>query len=145
VIRSGTTSLFGRRKAVAPRWLIRRWKQNHAFAVILAVEDWMPVAIALILGVVLIAVCLLGFLWTLIFLVPFYAWIAAAAYLMWRSKRAENTLAASVEREAEQQRHFNEQEMRAWRASIEIERRNDTRRNKVLRSLDRSREPPPEK
>jgi hypothetical protein len=102
----------------------------------------MPVAIALILAVVLIAVCLIGFLWTLILLVPFYAWIAVAAYLMWRSKQAEDALAASVEQEAERQRRFNDQEMRAWRASIEIERRNDGRRNKVLRSLDRSRDPP---
>ena len=102
----------------------------------------MPVAIALILGVVLIAVCLIGFLWALIFLVPFYAWIAAAAYLMWRSKRAEDALEASVKQEAERQRLFNEQEMRAWRASLETERRNDNRRNKVLRSIDRSRDPP---
>jgi type IV secretory pathway VirB3-like protein len=102
----------------------------------------MPVAIALILGVVIIALCLIGFLWTLIFLVPFYAWIAVAAYLMWRSKRSEDALTASVEQEAERQRLLNDQEFRAWQASLEIERRNDSRRNRVLRSYDRSRDLP---
>jgi hypothetical protein len=102
----------------------------------------MPVAIALILGAVTIAVCLIGFIWMVIVLLPFYAWVAAAAYLMWRSKQAEDALTASVQREAELRRQLNDQEIRAWRASTETERRNDSRRKKVLQSYDRSRDPP---
>jgi hypothetical protein len=58
----------------------------------------MPVAITLNFGVVVLAVCLIGILWTLALLRPFYAYIGAAVYLIWRSRRKEAELAKSVER-----------------------------------------------
>jgi hypothetical protein len=103
----------------------------------------MPVAIALTFGVVLLAVCLIGIFWTLVFLVPFYAYVGAAVYLIWRSRREESALAESFEREAERQRQFNDQEMRAWRSSLESNQRNNSKREKALRNFDKSRDPPP--
>jgi uncharacterized protein (DUF58 family) len=102
----------------------------------------MPVAIALIFGVVVLAICLIGILWTLALLLPFYAYIGAAVYLIWRSRRKEAELAKSVERDTVRQRLFNEQEMRAWHDSLEKDRKNLTRREKALRSFDRTRDPP---
>jgi predicted Holliday junction resolvase-like endonuclease len=101
----------------------------------------MPIALVLIFVVVVVAVCLIGILWALAFLIPFYASIAAAVYFLWRSRKNEAELVNSAHREAERQRLFNEQEMRAWRASLEIERRNSSKREKVLRSLDKARGP----
>jgi hypothetical protein len=114
------------------------------FTVVIAVEGSMPVAIALILGVMVLAVCLIGILWTLALLLPFYVYIGAAVYFIWRSKRKEAQLAESAERDIERQRRFNEQEMRAWRDSLEKDRRNVSRREKALRSFDRTRDPPRE-
>jgi hypothetical protein len=102
----------------------------------------MPVAIALIVGVVVLTVCLVGTLRVLALLLPFYAYIGLAAYLVWRGKKKEADLAESVEREIERQRLLNEQELRAWRASLEKERRNASRRERVLRNFDRTRDPP---
>ena len=59
----------------------------------------MPVAIALIVGVVVLATALIGLLWAMIFLLPFYAYVALAFYLVWRSNRKHAQLSASVERE----------------------------------------------
>ena len=89
----------------------------------------MPVAIALVVGVVVLAIALIGLVWAMIFLLPFYAYVAAAVYLVWRSNRKHADLAASVAREAERQRLFNEQEMRAWR-SVEMDSRAASRREK---------------
>jgi hypothetical protein len=104
----------------------------------------MPVAMALISGVVVLAFCLIGLLWAVALLLPFYVYIGAAVYLIWRSKRKEAELAESVERDTQRQRLFNEQEMRAWRDSLEKDRRNVSRREKALRSFDRTRDPPRE-
>ena len=101
----------------------------------------MPVAIALIVGVVVLATALIGLLWAMIFLLPFYAYVALAWYLVWRSNRKHAQLSASVEREAERQRLFNEQEMRAWRSSFEEESRAASRREKVLRRFNSARDP----
>ncbi len=79
----------------------------------------MPVAIALIIGVVVLATALIGLLWAMAVLLPFYAYIAAAAFLVVRSERRHADLSASVEREVAAQRRFNEQEMRAWNTSLE--------------------------
>jgi ABC-type transport system involved in cytochrome bd biosynthesis fused ATPase/permease subunit len=102
----------------------------------------MPVAIALIFCVVMLAVCLIGIIWALALLLPFYAYIGVAAYLIWRSKQKEAELAESVARETERQRLLNEQEMRVWRASLENEQRSASRRERVLRRFDRTRDPP---
>jgi hypothetical protein len=104
----------------------------------------MPVAIALIVGVVVLAVCLVGILWALALLIPFYVYIGLAVYLVWRGKQKEADLAKSVERENERQRLLNEQELRAWRDSLEKERRSAVRRERVLRNFDRTRDPPQE-
>jgi type IV secretory pathway VirB3-like protein len=82
------------------------------------VEGTVPLAIALIVGVVVLAAVLLGILWALIFLIPFYVYVGAAVYLVWRARRRESDLQASVRREAEQQRVLNEQEMRAWQGAL---------------------------
>jgi hypothetical protein len=82
------------------------------------VEGTVPFAIALIAGVVVLAAVLLGILWALIFLIPFYVYVGAAAYLIWRARRWESDLQASVRREAEQQKILNEQEMRAWQGAL---------------------------
>ncbi len=74
----------------------------------------MPVAIIIIVGVVLIAVALIGLIWSVLVLVPFYAFVAAAVFLMLRSRRKQAEIAASVQREAARQRLFNEREQRAW-------------------------------
>ncbi|MBN8991638.1 MAG: hypothetical protein J0H42_25655 [Rhizobiales bacterium] len=103
----------------------------------------MPVAIALIIGVVVLAVALVGLVWAVIVLLPFYAYVAIVVYLIWRSNRKHADLAASVKREADLQRHFNEQEMRAWRRSLEEDKsRTASRRERILRRFDEARDPP---
>jgi hypothetical protein len=101
----------------------------------------MQVAIALISGVVVLAVCLIGLLWTLALLLPFYAYVGAAVYLVWRRKHKEAELAEAMKRDAERERHFNAQETRAWRIALEKEQRNASRREKALRDFDRTRDP----
>jgi hypothetical protein len=91
----------------------------------------MPVAIALIVGVVVIAVFLVGILWALALLIPFYVYVGLAAYLVWRGKQKEIELAASVEREIERQRLLNEQELRAWRNSLQKQQRSASRRERA--------------
>ena len=86
----------------------------------------MPIAVALILILAVFAVCLIYFLWTLVLLIPVYALIAAAGYFAWSRWSNKSASAVSIQQEAEDQRRLNEQEMRAWHASLEIERRNDT-------------------
>lgn len=81
----------------------------------------MPLAIALIIIAAVLATALIGLIWAMIFLLPFYGWVAIAIYLVLRSSRKEADLSASLRREAERQRSFNEQEMRAWRRSVETE------------------------
>ena len=83
----------------------------------------MPVAITLIVGVVVLTIALVGIVWAMLVLVPFYAYLAIAIYLMWRSNRKHAELSEAIQREAERQRLFNEQEMRAWRRVIETEDR----------------------
>jgi hypothetical protein len=100
----------------------------------------MPVALALVFGVAVLAVLLIGILWSLAFLLV-YAYIGAAIYLIWRSKRKEAELVESMVREAERQRLFNEQEMRAWRDTLGKEQPNASRRENSLRSFDRTRDP----
>jgi hypothetical protein len=82
------------------------------------VEGTVPLAIALIATVVGLAAVLLGIIWALIFLIPFYVYVGAAVYLVWRAKRQESDLQASVRREAEKQRTLNDQEMRAWQCAL---------------------------
>ncbi|MBR1154607.1 hypothetical protein [Bradyrhizobium sp. JYMT SZCCT0428] len=101
----------------------------------------MPVAIALIAGVLVLAIALIGLVWAIIFLLPFYAYVALAVYLVRRSNRAQADLSASVEREAARQRRFNEQEMRAWNSSIEHDSRAASGRKKVVRRFDNERDP----
>ena len=79
----------------------------------------MPLAIALIFCVVLFAVFLVGVAWALAVLVPFYAYVGLAIYLVWKSARRQADVEAAVARDAERQRSFNEREMRAWNALIE--------------------------
>jgi hypothetical protein len=109
-------------------------------------EVVMPVAIALIVGVVVLATAVIGFVWAIIILLPFYGYVAIAVILVWRSNRrhAERNaqLAALIERETDRQRQFNEQEMRAWRAPLEVQDRNASKRERVLRRFDSTREPP---
>ncbi len=102
----------------------------------------MPIAIALILVGGVLAVLRIGILWAIAFLLPFYAFIAVAAFLVWRGKQGDAEAAASVERDAERQRLFNEQEKEAWRASLEKDRRNTSKKEKALRNFDRTRDPP---
>jgi uncharacterized iron-regulated membrane protein len=96
----------------------------------------MPVAIVLIIGVVIIAIVLIGIIWSFLLLVPFYAFVGLAGFLIWRSRRKEAEIAAEVEREAQRQRLLNEQETRAWQASLQRERR-----EKILRRFDSTRDP----
>jgi hypothetical protein len=114
-------------------------KQIVPFAVVNSVEGSMPVAIALIFGVAVLAVCLIGILWTLALLLPFYAYIGAAVYLIWRGKQKEAELAKSFERETLKERLFNEQELRAWQDSLEKDRKNLSPREKALCSFGRTR------
>ena len=98
----------------------------------------MPVAVTLIFGVVVLAASLIGLIWAIVFLLSFYAYIAAAIYLIVRSNRKLAELESSVEREAKSQRMFNQQEMRAWRASLDIDGQKPPERGQVLRRLDRT-------
>lgn len=107
-----------------------------------AVEDSMPVAIALIIGIAVLAVFLIGVLWAIAVLLPFYAYLGLAVYLVWRSNRNRERQAASMAQEAERQRALNEQETRAWTASLERDQRSASKREKMLRDFDKSREPP---
>jgi hypothetical protein len=102
----------------------------------------MPVAIALIIGVIVLAVALVGLVWAVIVLLPFYAYIAIVVYVIWRSNRKHADLSASVEREADLQRHFDEQEMRAWHRSLEEDKsRTASRQEKILRRFDNTHDP----
>ena len=101
----------------------------------------MPVAIALIILVVVLAVCLIGILWTLIFVIPFYAAVGIVVCVLWRVSRNQRHMATFVQREAERQRLLNEQEMNAWRSAIERDRRDASKPDRVQRSIDRSRDP----
>ena len=103
----------------------------------------MPVAVAmvLILGVVVFAIALIGLVWAIVFLLPFYAYVGIAVYLVWRSNRRKAELEASIVREVERQRLFNEQEMRAWRSSLEDERQKPPAED-VLRRFDTPRDQP---
>lgn len=101
-----------------------------------------PVAIIIIVGIVLIAVALIGLVWSVLVLVPFYTFIGVALFLVWRSRRKQAEIAATVEREAERQRLFNEQEMRAWQASLQKQQRIAAKREKMLRRFDSARDPP---
>lgn len=104
--------------------------------------DLMPVAIALLIGVMVLATTIIGIVWAMIFLLLYYAYIAATVYLILRSDREHPDLSASVEREAERQRWFNDQEMRAWCSSLEQDHQAESRRAKILRRFDTSRNPP---
>jgi uncharacterized iron-regulated membrane protein len=102
-----------------------------------------PVAIIIIIvGVVLIAVALIGLIWSVLVIVPFYAFVGGAAFLIWRNRRKQAEIAASVQREAERQRLFNEQEQRAWLASLEKQQRSAAKRERMLRQFDSTRTPP---
>jgi hypothetical protein len=113
----------------------RAEKQIWPFAVNIAVEIPMwPVAIAIIFGVLMLAVRLIGFLWVLALLLPFYAYIGAAIYLIRRARRINSRLMETLEREIERQRLLNEQEMRAWRGSPrERERERERERDETRR------------
>ena len=74
-----------------------------------------PLAIALIFCVVLFAVFLVGIAWALAVLVPFYAYVGLAIYLVWKSARRQADVETAVARDAERQRSFNDREMRAWK------------------------------
>ena len=98
------------------------------------------VAMVLILGVVVFAIALIGLVRAIIFLLPFYAYVGIAVYLVWRSNRRKAELEASIVRELERQRLFNEQEMRAWRSSLEDERQKPPAPEEVLRRFDSPRD-----
>ena len=100
----------------------------------------MPIAIALIVVAVVLTMALIGLIWAVIVLLG-YACAALAVYLIWRSNRRHAEMSASVQREADRQRLFNEQELRAWRRSIETAERSASRREKALRRFDSTRDP----
>jgi uncharacterized protein (DUF58 family) len=103
----------------------------------------MPVAIALIIGVAVIAIVLVGVVWAILVLLPFYAILGVAVVLIWRARRRDAEAAESVSREAERQRLFNEQEHGAWQASLQKQQRNAAKRERMLRQFDSTRDPPP--
>jgi membrane protein implicated in regulation of membrane protease activity len=101
-----------------------------------------PVVVIIIVGVVLVAIALIGLVWAVLVLVTFYAFVGIAVFLIWRTRRKQAEIAASVQREAERQRLFNEQEQRAWQASLLKQRRNADKRERMLRQFDSTRVPP---
>lgn len=105
----------------------------------------MLVPIALIIGVIVLAVCMLGIFWAVVSLIPFYAYIAFGAYQIWRANRKHFELENRVTREAELQRRFNEQETKAWLVLNEIEGRNGAERENPPHDLDCLRRPSPRK
>ena len=94
----------------------------------------------MIFVVALVAWLLLGLIWTLILLVPFYVYVALSiAWLVRRHrKQAQTTMLA---REAERQRRLNDQEFNAWQSAAEDARRTPTKRDRALRQFDQ-RNPP---
>ena len=104
----------------------------------------MPIAIAMMVVAVVIAIAIIGLLWAMVIMLPLYAYFAAAVYLVWRSNRNEAERQADksawLKREAERQRLFNEQELRAWYSSIEKDSRTASKREKVLRRFDSARD-----
>ena len=91
------------------------------------------VAMVIIFGVVVFAIVLIGLLWAIVLLVPFYAHVGIAVYLIWRSNRRKAELEALVVRDVERQRLFNEQEMRAWNSSLDDDRQEPPRPEEVSR------------
>ena len=55
--------------------------------------------------------------------------------------RNQKIIARSLELEAERQRLFKEQETNAWRSAIETDRKDLSKRDRILQSIDRSRDP----
>ena len=102
----------------------------------------MPIVIALILGVALLVVVLVNLIWALILLVPIYAYIAVAIYLVMRNRRRQAETDAFIAREAERQRVLNDQEFQAWKAAAEGAKRNASKRDRALRRFDNERDPP---
>ena len=103
----------------------------------------MPVVIALVLGVALVAVVMVvQLIWALLFLIPLYAYVALAMYLVLRNRRRQTATDAFFAREAERQRLLNDQEFKAWKAAAEGARRNTAKRDRALRQFDNSRAPP---
>ena len=102
----------------------------------------MPIVIALILGVALLVVVLVNLIWALILLVPIYAYIAIAIYLVVRNRRRQAETDAFIAREAERQRVLNDQEFQAWKAAAEGAKRNASKRDRALRRFDNERDPP---
>lgn len=102
----------------------------------------MPIVIALIFGVVLLAVVLVNLIWAAIVLVPIYAYIGLAIYFVVRNRRRQAQAEADSAREAERQRVLNDQEFRAWKDAAEGARRNASKRDRALRRFDRERDPP---
>jgi len=99
-------------------------------------------ALTLIAGVVILAVFLIGVLWALIVLIPFYAYLGVAIYFAWQATRKRDDYAATMRREVQRQRSFNDQEMRAWLAVLEVDQRNGAKRDRALRHFDNIRQPP---
>ena len=102
----------------------------------------MPIVIALIGGVVLLVVVLVNLIWAAFLLVPIYAYIALAIYLVMRNRRRQAEADADIAREAERQRLLNDQEFKAWKAAAEGARRNVSKRDRALRRFDNERDPP---
>jgi hypothetical protein len=92
----------------------------------------MPLAIALIFCVVLFAAVL----------VPFYAYVGLAIYLVWKRARRKADVKAAVARDAERQRSFNDREMRAWNAVNEKGQLNVAKSEQATPILQRRRDDP---
>ena len=102
----------------------------------------MPIVIALIGGVVLLVVVLVNLILAAFLLVPIYAYIALAIYLVMRNRRRQAASDADIAREAERERVLNEQEFQAWKAAAEGAKRNANKRERALRRFDNERDPP---
>lgn len=77
----------------------------------------------------------------LIVLVPMYAYAGLTIYLVWRNARKLSETEAGLQQEAERQRTFNDQEMRAWDALIERDQFNGVERQRELEEVDKPEDP----
>lgn len=90
----------------------------------------------------LVAVVVVGALWTIVMMMPMGVLIGILIFVVFRADRKIAAERHELERQATRERLLNEQEYSAWRKETDDARRKNERRMRALRKFDNSRNPP---
>jgi predicted membrane-bound mannosyltransferase len=90
----------------------------------------------------LLALVLVGAVWTVVAITPVGVFATVAIFIVVRSKRRQAAIADALSRAADRERELNRQEFAAWREFAEEERQREARRQRALRKFDSTRDPP---